>query len=74
MKLVFITHGYIFVNNHRITNINFILNTNDLVKIDEKVWMNLNKNLFTKLTYIRNLEIDYKTGSFIFLIIKIFLF
>ena len=62
----FITHGYIFVNNHHITNINFILNTNDLVKIDEKVWMNLNKNLFTKLTYIRNLEIDYKTGSFIF--------
>ena len=62
----FITHGYILVNNVRVTNINFILNTNDLVKINEKIWMNLNKNLFSKLTYIRNLEIDYKTGSFIF--------
>lgn len=71
----FITKGYILVNHKIIHNVNYILKAQDLVEINPKFY---NKNfliLNTKqiynnqntFTYLRNLEIDYTTLSFIFL-------
>lgn len=68
----FITHGYIFVNNKQVKNVNYNLSTNDLVMINPKIWVKIKNNLFQKLTYNRNLEIDYKSGSFIFFNLKKF--
>ena len=67
----FITKGCIFVNKKRITSINYLLHTNDLIEIDATVLKFLqfhsNFNTIKNKYYIRNLEIDYKTCSFIFL-------
>ena len=67
----FITKGCVFVNKKRITSINYLLHTNDLIEIDESLFKFLRMNPIFKNSdtkyYIRNLEIDYKTCSFIFL-------
>lgn len=71
----FITKGYILVNKCVIKNTNFLLNAHDLVEINPKFWVNnfaiINKNKIfeNKVTflYLRNIEIDYTTLSFIFL-------
>ena len=71
----FITKGYILVNKCVIKNTNFLLKAHDLVEINPKFWVNnfaiINKNKIfeNKVTflYLRNIEIDYTTLSFIFL-------
>ena len=67
-----ITHGFVLVNNKIITNINYILHTNDFVLIDSKIWLKIKKTTLKKLAYIRNLEVDYTIGSFIFFNLKNF--
>lgn len=68
----FITRGLISVNNKIVTNINYLLRTNDFVLIDSKIWLKIKKIALRKLTYIRNLEVDYTMGSFIFFNLKNF--
>lgn len=70
----YITNGYIFVNQKCIKNCNFILQTNDRVTIHSKIYnickQTLINTFLTKnetLNYIKNLEIDFTTCSFIFL-------
>ena len=70
----YITNGYIFVNQKCIKNCNFILQTNDLVTVQAKIYnickQTLINTFLTKnetLNYIQNLEIDFTTCSFIFL-------
>ena len=70
----YITNGYIFVNQKCIKNCNFILQTNDRVTIQSKIYnickQTLINTFLTKnetLNYIKNLEIDFTTCSFIFL-------
>lgn len=67
----FITKGCVFVNNKKITSFNYILKKDDIVTINKIFYNFIMKNLyftnFIKKNYIRNLEIDYKTFSFIFL-------
>lgn len=66
----FITKGCVFVNKKCITSFNYILKKNDIVEINSIFFnyiLNNSKYSFNKNTYIRNLEIDYKTFSFIFL-------
>ena len=66
-----ITKGYILVNNTKVTTFNYLLNSNDLVEVNKKFFdkalINLNFSNFENKKYKRNLEIDYKTFSFIFL-------
>ena len=71
----FITKGYILVNKCVIKNTNFILKAHDLIEINPKFWIK-NFNIISKnkifesqntFMYLRNLEIDYTTLSFIFL-------
>ena len=67
----FITKGCVFVNKKKITSFNYILKKNDIVEINSIFYNyiinNISFNDFNKKNYIRNLEIDYKTFSFIFL-------
>jgi len=67
----FITKGYILVNKQIVKNTNFILKAHDLVEINPNFWnksfSNLNINNKLSLTYLRNIEIDFTTLSFIFL-------
>lgn len=66
----FITKGCVFVNKKCITSFSYILKKNDIVEINSIFFnyiLNNSKYSFNKNTYIRNLEIDYKTFSFIFL-------
>lgn len=64
----FITKGFIFVNKKRVTNSNYLLNTGDLVELSPFLYNYIIKNkVFNQYLYLRNLEIDYKTLSFIFL-------
>lgn len=70
-----ITKGYILVNHKIIHNVNYILKARDLVEINSKFFSQNFLVLNTKqiynnhntFTYLRNLEIDYTTLSFIFL-------
>lgn len=67
----YIVKGFILVNGKVITSFNYLLKDNDKVEIN-KTFFNfiINKIDFNKiknLYYLRNLEIDYKTLSFIFL-------
>jgi len=64
----FITKGFIFVNKKRVTNFNYLLNSGDLVELNSSLYNYIIKNkVFNQYLYLRNLEIDYKTLSFIFL-------
>lgn len=67
----FITKGCVFVNKKKITSFNYILKKNDIIEINNIFYNYIIKNIcfdnFNKKNYIRNLEIDYKTFSFIFL-------
>nr|APC25135.1 ribosomal protein S4 [Blastocystis sp. subtype 9] len=67
----FIVKGFILVNNRKITTFNYLLKKNDKVEINPKffnlVLNSINFLNFNNIYYIKNLEIDYKTLSFIFL-------
>ena len=67
----FITKGCVFVNKRKITSFNYLLKKNDIIEINHIFYNYIIRNIsftnFTKKNYIRNLEIDYKTFSFIFL-------
>ena len=67
----YILKGFVLVNGKIITSFNYLLNNNDKVEIN-KIFFNFiyNKINFSKIKniyYLRNLEVDYKTLSFIFL-------
>lgn len=71
----FITKGFVFVNKKCIQNCNYLLKTNDLVELHPFLYQYLekiklfkfNSKSYYNFRYLRNLEIDYKTFSFIFL-------
>lgn len=67
----FIVKGFILVNNKKITTFNYLLKRNDKVEINKLyfslVFNSINFKEITDLYYIKNLEIDYKTLSFVFL-------
>lgn len=66
-----ITKGFILVNKNVVFNYNYLLNTNDIVEVKPFLYnyilKNINFNDLNKFKYLRNLQIDYKTFSFIFL-------
>lgn len=66
-----ITKGFILVNKNVVSNYNYLLNTNDIVEVKpffyNYILKNTNFNDLNKFKYLRNLQIDYKTFSFIFL-------
>lgn len=66
-----ITKGFIYVNKKRITNFSYLLQTNDIVELHPFLYNYILKNRkFNNINlyyYLRNLEIDYKTLSFVFL-------
>lgn len=66
-----ITKGFILVNKNVVSNYNYLLNTNDIVEVKpffyNYILKNTNFNNLNKFKYLRNLQIDYKTFSFIFL-------
>lgn len=67
----FITKGCVFVNKKKVTAFNYLLKPNDIIEINHIFYNYIIKNIsfsnFNKKNYIRNLEVDYKTFSFIFL-------
>ena len=67
----FIVKGYILVNGKIVTSFNYLLNNNDKVEVHKSffqfIFNKLNFDKINNLYYLRNLEIDYKTLSFIFL-------
>lgn len=67
----YISKGLIFVNQKKVLDYNYLLTTNDLVELDKSLCNSLLKrNLFKdfqQFIHLRNLVIDYKTFSFIFL-------
>ena len=66
-----ITKGFILVNKNVVFNYNYLLNTNDIVEVKPFLYnyilKNINFNDLNKFKYLRNLQVDYKTFSFIFL-------
>lgn len=67
----YIVKGFIIVNGNTITSFNYLLNNNDKVEVNKSffnfIYNKINFNQIKNLYYLRNLEIDYKTLSFIFL-------
>lgn len=67
----YIIKGFILVNGKKVTSFNFLLKKNDKVEINKKYYdfivSRCHFNNIKDLYYIRNIEIDYKTFSFIFL-------
>lgn len=72
----YITKGCVLVNGKRVTSVNYLLKTNDYIEVNYEFRNYIKKFLKTILydnkLYIRNIEIDYKTISFIFLDQKAF--
>jgi len=66
-----ITKGFVFVNKKRIINFNYLLQTNDIIELHPFLYNYIIKNRkfdnINQYLYLKNLEIDYKTLSFIFL-------
>lgn len=67
----YIVKGFILVNGKVITSFNYLLKDNDKVEINKTffnfIYNKIDFNKIKNLYYLRNLEIDYKTLSFIFL-------
>nr|APC25083.1 ribosomal protein S4 [Blastocystis sp. subtype 6] len=67
----FIIKGFVLVNNKKITTFNYLLKKNDKIEINSKffnlVFNSIDFLNISNIYYIKNLEIDYKTLSFIFL-------
>lgn len=67
-----ITKGFISINKHVVTSYNYLLKENDLVEINLCLYNFITKRILqnnrnNNYCHLRNLQIDYKTLSFVFL-------